>query len=153
MPLWAGGKGGPKLLRLAARHASGWNVVWRFSNDWYRGKLVDVERACEAEGRDPVTFRKTVGLYCLIGGSEAEAREVFERGRAAMPGNAMASDTFEIWCTETLSGTPDMALERVGALEAMGVEEIVLAPWVLPFAIPEPGLLDAAARHLVTARR
>jgi alkanesulfonate monooxygenase SsuD/methylene tetrahydromethanopterin reductase-like flavin-dependent oxidoreductase (luciferase family) len=114
---------------------------------------VDVERACEAEGRDPVTFRKTVGLYCLIGGSEAEAREVFERGRAAMPGTAMASDTFEIWCTETLSGTPDMALERVGALEAMGVEEIVLAPWVLPFAIPEPGLLDAAARHLVTARR
>lgn len=153
MPLWAGGKGGPKLLRLAARYASGWNVVWRFSDDWYRGKLDDITAACEAEGRDPATFRKTVGLYSLVGGDEVAAREAFERGRAAMPGDAMAGDDHATWCAETLSGTPDMALERVAALEAMGVEEIVIAPWVLPFAIPEPALLETTARLVVAAYR
>lgn len=152
-PLWAGGKGGPRLLRLAARYASGWNVVWRFSDEWYRAKLDDIAVACEAEGRDPATFRKTVGLYSLIGRDQDAARDVFERGRAAMPGDAMAGDSYETWCAETLSGTSDMALERVAALEAMGVEEIVIAPWVLPFAIPEPALLEATAQLVVAAYR
>ena len=26
IPVWVGGKGGPRLLRLAARHAAGWNA-------------------------------------------------------------------------------------------------------------------------------
>ena len=29
IPVWVGGKGGPRLLRLIAAHADGWNVVWR----------------------------------------------------------------------------------------------------------------------------
>ena len=29
VPRWVGGKGGPRLLRLVAEHADGWNVVWR----------------------------------------------------------------------------------------------------------------------------
>ena len=31
IPLWLGGKGGPRLLRLAARAATGWNVVGRIA--------------------------------------------------------------------------------------------------------------------------
>ena len=30
-PLLVGGKGGPRLLRLAARSADGWNTVWRWT--------------------------------------------------------------------------------------------------------------------------
>ena len=33
IPVWVGGKGGPRLLRAAARFAHGWNVVWRMSPD------------------------------------------------------------------------------------------------------------------------
>jgi probable F420-dependent oxidoreductase len=153
VPVWVGGKGGPRLLRLAARAATGWNMVWRFSDDWYRGKLDDVAAACEGQGRDPATFRRSVGLYSLLGQDDADAREAFARGKAAMPGDAMRDDTYERWCDETLSGTPDMALARVAALEDMGVEEIVVAPWVLPFAVPEPAQVELFARHVLEPAR
>ena len=29
IPIWVGGKGGPRLLRAAARSGAGWNSVWR----------------------------------------------------------------------------------------------------------------------------
>lgn len=154
IPVWVGGKGGPRLLRAAARHAAGWNVVWRFTDDWYRSKLDDVVAACEAVGRDPATFRRTVGLYALVGEDEQAAREAFARGRAAMPGGAMDDDTYERWCDETLSGTPDRVLARLQRLEDMGVEEVVVSPWVLPFAVPEPDQVELfAARILEPWRR
>ena len=65
IPVWVGGKGGPRLLRLAARHAAGWNVVWRMSPEGYAAKIVDVRAACEAVGRDPATFRLRSGSTAL----------------------------------------------------------------------------------------
>jgi len=149
IPVWVGGKGGPRLLRAAARHATGWNVVWRFTDEWYRGKLDDVAAACETVGRDPASFRRTVGLYALLGEDEAAARAAFERGRAAMPGGAMDTDPYERWCEETLSGTPARSLARLHALDAMGIEEVVVAPWVLPFAIPEPEQVELFAEQVL----
>jgi probable F420-dependent oxidoreductase len=149
IPVWVGGKGGPRLLRAAARHAAGWNVVWRFTDEWYRSKLDDVAAACRAVGRDPATFRRTVGLYSVLGADEDAARAAFERGRTAMPGGAMASDTYETWCDETLSGTPERALARLRTLEGMGVEEVVVAPWVLPFAVPDATQVDLFAERVL----
>jgi probable F420-dependent oxidoreductase len=152
-PVWLGGKGGPRLLGLAARLADGWNAVWRWSPDAYRGKVEDVHRACEAEGRDPATFRLSIGLYSLIGEDQAAARAAFEHGRSAAPGNAMTGDDHASWLTDTLSGTPDQVLERVDAFAALGVEEIVVAPWVLPFAIHEPEQVDLFAEHVIAPSR
>jgi len=153
VPVWVGGKGGPRLLRLAARYAAGWNTVWRFSDAWYRER-VEAARAISAEvGRDPATFRLTVGLYALLGEDEAQARAIFDRGRAAMPGGAMDGDTYEDWCAETLSGTPEQAVERVRSLEVLGVEEIVIAPWVLPFAVPEPELVERFVERVIAPLR
>jgi probable F420-dependent oxidoreductase len=152
-PLWVGGKGGPRLLRLAARLADGWNVVWRMSPDAYAGKVADVRAACEAVGRDPATFGLSVGLYSLIGEDEAAARAAFERGRAAAPGNAMAEEDHETWRADTLSGTPEQVLERVAAFESLGVGEIIVAPWVLPFAIHEPDQVELFAERVIAARR
>jgi probable F420-dependent oxidoreductase len=153
VPVWVGGKGGPRLLRLAARYATGWNVVWRFTDAWYARKVDDVAAACAGVGRDPGTFRRTVGLYALLGEDDADARAAFERGRASMPGGAMDGDTYEGWCDETLSGTPERALARLRSLEAMGVEEVVVAPWVLPFAVPEAGQVDLFAEAVLRPLR
>jgi probable F420-dependent oxidoreductase len=152
-PLWVGGKGGPRLLRLAARLADGWNVVWRMSPDAYAGKVADVRAACEAVGRDPATFGLSVGLYSLIGEDEAAARAAFERGRAAAPGNAMAEEDYDTWRADTLSGTPEQVLERVAAFESLGVGEIIVAPSVLPFAIHEPDQVELFAERVIAARR
>jgi alkanesulfonate monooxygenase SsuD/methylene tetrahydromethanopterin reductase-like flavin-dependent oxidoreductase (luciferase family) len=148
-----GGKGGPRLLRLAARRAAGWNVVWRMSPEAYRAKVEDAWAACADEGRDPGTFGLSVGLYSLIGEDETAARAAFERGRAAAPGDALASEGYGSWRADTLSGTPDEVLERVAAFEDLGVHELIVAPWVLPFAIHEPEQLELFADRVIGGRR
>ena len=81
IPLWVGGKGGPRLLRVAARSASGWNTVWRVAPDAHRAALDGVHAACEEVGRDPGTFRRSIGLYGIAGRTEDDARQTFERAR------------------------------------------------------------------------
>jgi probable F420-dependent oxidoreductase len=152
-PVWVGGKGGPRLLRLAARLADGWNTVWRFSPDAYAAKLADVRAACEAAGRDPATFGLSVGLYSLIGEDEAAARAAFERGRAAAPGDAMVADDYASWRGDTLSGTPEQVLERVAAFGSLGVRELIVSPWVLPFAIHEPEQVELFAERVIAPSR
>jgi probable F420-dependent oxidoreductase len=153
LPLWLGGKGGPRLLGLAARLADGWNMVWRISPEAYAPKVADVRAVCDAEDRDPATFGLSVGLYSLMGEDEAAARAAFERGRAAAPGNAMAADDYETWQADTLSGTPEQVLERVTAFESLGVREIIVAPWVLPFAIHEPEQVELFAERVIAPSR
>jgi alkanesulfonate monooxygenase SsuD/methylene tetrahydromethanopterin reductase-like flavin-dependent oxidoreductase (luciferase family) len=54
---------GPRMLRLTARHADAWNTAWfGVPDDRLRQRLTDFEAALEAEGRDPATLRRTVGL-------------------------------------------------------------------------------------------
>jgi probable F420-dependent oxidoreductase len=151
IPVWVGGKGGPRLLRLAARHADGWNAVWRWTPEAYGERAGAARLACVSEGRDPATFRFSVGLYCLVGETDQAFRAVFDRGKAAMPGDAMREETEESWLADTLSGTPEQVIERVRAFEAVGVEEIVVAPWVLPFSVPEPEIVDLFAEQVLTA--
>ena len=153
IPLWVGGRGGPRLLRLAASRARGWNVVWRMSPDAYAAKVADVHAACETAGRDPSTFGLSVGLYGLNGDDEDQARSAFERGRAAFPGGAMAAERWESWRADTLSGSPEQILERIGAFEALGVHELVLSPWVLPFAIHEPDQVERFAERVIAPLR
>jgi probable F420-dependent oxidoreductase len=153
LTLWVGGKGGPRLLRLAARLADGWNAVWRMSPEVYAGKVADVRAACDAAGRDPDSFGLSVGLYSLIGEDEAAARAAFERGRAAAPGTAMATDDHETWRADTLSGTPEQVLERIAAFESLGVREIIVSPWVLPFAIHEPEQVELFAERVIAPSR
>lgn len=58
--------GGPKMMRLAARYADAWNW-WNWgvegSLDALRPKVEELERACQEEGRDPATLRRTVDVY------------------------------------------------------------------------------------------
>ncbi len=149
VPLWLGSKGGPRSLAQAARYADGWNTVWRWSPDAYAAVAASADAACERVGRDPASLRRSVGLYTLIGDDDAELGSVFERGRAAMPGNAMAAESVASWCADTLSGTPDRIIERVEAFASAGVEELIVSPWVLPFALIEPEQIERFAERVI----
>jgi probable F420-dependent oxidoreductase len=153
IPVWVGGKGGPRLLRLAARYADGWNSVWRWTPETFGERAAAAREACSLEGRDPATLRLSVGLYSLLGEDDGSYAAAFERGRSAMPGDALRSETPATWRADTLSGTPEQVIDRVRAFEAIGVEEIVVAPWVLPFSIPEPEMVDLFAERVLPAFR
>lgn len=153
VPLWLGAKGGDRALALAARHADGWNTVWRWSPAAYAERAAAAGRACETVGRDPATLRRSVGLHALIAQDDRALRAVFERGRAAMPGGALDGEALEGWCADTLSGTPEQVIERVHAFADLGVTELIVSPWVLPFAIPEPEILDLFAEGVIAPLR
>jgi probable F420-dependent oxidoreductase len=153
VPVWVGGKGGERLLRLAASYAHGWNAAWRWTPDGFARRAAAAREACERVGRDPSSFHLSVGLYSLVGESEGAFRDVFRRARASMPGDALRDDTETTWLADTLSGTPDRVIDRVRLFEAIGVEEIVVAPWVLPFSLPEPEQLDLVAERVLAPLR
>jgi len=148
-PIWLGSKGGDRALRLAARYADGWNTVWRWAPDAYAKRVTAGRRTCRRAGRDPDTLRLSIGLYSLVAEDEAGLRSIFEDARASFPGNAMRDETLESWRADTLSGTPDLVIERVRAFEAIGVEELIISPWVLPFAVPRPELLELFAEQVI----
>jgi alkanesulfonate monooxygenase SsuD/methylene tetrahydromethanopterin reductase-like flavin-dependent oxidoreductase (luciferase family) len=66
-PVLVGGKGGPRLLRLAARYADGWNAAWRWTVEAYAARAAAAREACEREGRDPAGFRLSLGLFAVAG--------------------------------------------------------------------------------------
>ena len=148
IPVWVGGKGGPRLLRAAARWARGWNVVWRMPLGAYGAALDGVRAACDATGRDPATFGLSVGLYGIAGRTEDEARATFERARAAFPGDAMADETWASWRADTLSGSLEQIRERADAFAALGVSDLVVSPWTLPFTVIESSQVDLFAEAL-----
>jgi probable F420-dependent oxidoreductase len=152
-PIWLGGKGGDRLLSLVARFADGWNTVWRRTIDDYRANLDGVRRACDAADRDPDTFRRSVGLYALVAEDERGVTALLDEARDGFPGDALRDETLETWCADTLSGTPEQVIDRVRAFEDLGVEEIIVAPSVLPFAVPHPEVLELFAQAVIQPLR
>lgn len=58
---------GPKMLRLTARYADGWNWWTSTGTDLspLRTIVEELERACEETDRDPSTLRRSIDLYSL----------------------------------------------------------------------------------------
>jgi len=149
IPIWAGGKGGPRLLAAAARWAHGWNTVWRMTPEAYAEAVDAVRDACARAGRDPDAFALSIGLYGTVGRTEADARAAFERARATFPGDAMRDETWGSWRDDTLSGSIEQVRGRAEAFAALGVTDIIVSPWALPFTIAEPEQVDLFAEALV----
>jgi len=53
----------PRMLRLTARYADAWNTAWfGLPDERLRQRLANMQAALRAEGRDPATLRRTVGM-------------------------------------------------------------------------------------------
>jgi alkanesulfonate monooxygenase SsuD/methylene tetrahydromethanopterin reductase-like flavin-dependent oxidoreductase (luciferase family) len=50
-PIWIGGRGGSKIIRVIAKHADGWNISGISTVEEYIEKLLVLEKACLALGR------------------------------------------------------------------------------------------------------
>jgi alkanesulfonate monooxygenase SsuD/methylene tetrahydromethanopterin reductase-like flavin-dependent oxidoreductase (luciferase family) len=81
-PLWIGGSGERKTLRVAARHADVWNIPGGDPAEAARLSGV-LDDHCAAVGRDPRTIRRSVGVRYFPEAPERTletARAMIERG-------------------------------------------------------------------------
>jgi alkanesulfonate monooxygenase SsuD/methylene tetrahydromethanopterin reductase-like flavin-dependent oxidoreductase (luciferase family) len=74
LPLWVGGSGERRTLRIVAEHADGWNT-FLMAEDEYRHKLDVLAGHCADVGRDPEDIRRQVVIRAILGETEAEAEE------------------------------------------------------------------------------
>jgi alkanesulfonate monooxygenase SsuD/methylene tetrahydromethanopterin reductase-like flavin-dependent oxidoreductase (luciferase family) len=112
-PIMVGGTG-PKMLRLAARYADGWNVS-STGIAGYRRLAEAFERACAEVGRDPATVRRSWGGGCVCAPTQAEVdRLAGERYRSDDP------DDFNF------VGTPEQLVEQMRPFIDLGVDYFML---------------------------
>jgi F420-dependent oxidoreductase-like protein len=111
LPSWIGGGGEKVTLRIAARHADGWNVPF-ISPDDYGRKVGVLDAHCERERRDPaeITRAVNVGLAWREGDLEAQFGAIANFVR---PG--------------VLTGSVQEVVDRVGAYGDAGAEWVILA--------------------------
>ena len=147
-PVWVGGRG-DRLLDVVARHADGWNTVWAWDFDDYRQRLVILERACIAAGRDPATVTRSVGLYALVGEDEGDLRRRFEHMASAAPPGVLARVGLDDWRRGRLVGTVAEVREKVEAWAELGVTSLIVGLGALPFSVTDAGDLELVAAAVI----
>jgi probable F420-dependent oxidoreductase len=152
-PIWIGAKGGDRALRLAARHADGWNTVWRWTPQTYAERVRRAREICEEEGRDPSSLRLSLGLYTIVGADPRDLGARFRAIQRAMPAGVLEGETLDTFAADTLTGTPSQVLDRLGRFAEIGVEEVIVAPAPLPFAIPDPSIPEMLAAEVFPEAR
>jgi probable F420-dependent oxidoreductase len=148
-PIWIGGKGGDRVLRLAARLGAGWNTVWRWTPERYGERVEVLQRVCEKEGRDPGSVRQSVGLYTLVGEDDRDLVARFRALQRWTPGGALDGELLDDYGRDTLTGTPSTCLERLVEFSTCGVEEVIVAAASLPFAVYDWSMLDLIAEAMI----
>jgi len=148
-PVWIGGKGGPRIARIVAEHAEGWNVVWVQAPDGYRARLEILEKVCAAAGRDPASVRRSIGLSTLLGTDREDLAARYAALQRWAPGGALDGTPLDDWAAERLVGTPESCAARIHAFAELGVEEIIVGPGSLPFSLYDDEQLDLIAGELL----
>lgn len=100
---------GPKMLRLTARYADGWNVS-STGIERYRALVAEFERACAEVGRDPATVRRSWGGGCVCAPTAAQVK------RLAGTRYLSTADDFN------LVGTPMQLIEQMRPFIDLGVD-------------------------------
>ncbi len=123
-PLILGGRGGPRSLRLAARHADEYNAVMATAEELAETRR-KLDAACETEGRDPATLPLSMMTGWIVGGDEADLLD--RAGRLAeWQGEAGDARAFlDAQPDSWIVGTAAEAIERARELEAAGVKRIM----------------------------
>jgi F420-dependent oxidoreductase-like protein len=118
LPIWVGGSGEKRTLRIAARYADGWNVPF-VSPETVAHKRNVLADHCAAVGRDPSEIRTAVNVG-LCPDDDALQAQFGGLAEGVRPG--------------VLMGSPDQLVDRIGEYVEAGVDQINIAmraPWQL----------------------
>jgi F420-dependent oxidoreductase-like protein len=139
LPIWIGGTGEKRTLRMAAQHADGWNAAY-VGAERYRELNAVADRWCESEGRDPKTLRRSVNLIFALTSDGTDVTEV-----VAQQGFGPAAPFL---VDGALGGSIDDVVERVMQYVSAGADEVNIAlraPW-------DEAMLDAYLELLPAIR-
>ena len=124
LPLILGAKGGPRSLRIGARHADEYNTVMSTAEE-----VADLRRrldeACEKEGRDPATLPLSMMTGWLVG---ADRDELVDRASrlAEWKGEGGDGEAFIAGLRQsTILGTVEEAVEQLQELKEAGLTRIM----------------------------
>jgi alkanesulfonate monooxygenase SsuD/methylene tetrahydromethanopterin reductase-like flavin-dependent oxidoreductase (luciferase family) len=124
LPLILGGRGGPRSLRLAARHADEYNTVMSTPAEIAEIRA-GLDRACEAEGRDPATLPLSMMTGWLVGAGRDELLDRAAR-LSRWKGQGEDGEAFLAGLRESaIRGTTEEAIEQLRELEAAGLDRIM----------------------------
>ena len=135
VPLLVGGKGGPRIMRIVAEAADGWNVVWQMTPQQYEDKLGVLKAACARAGRDPSEIRLSIGLSTILAPTESALEDRYRRLQRWAPGGALDAVSLDEWAQGRLVGSLERAADAVRAFAALGVREVILGPANTSFSI------------------
>ncbi len=156
--VFVGGKG-DRLITTAVRHADGWNMSWLGSFDAYRERVQFAHAACERERRDPLTFRRSVGVYLLAGSDDRDANRRFERLIDRTPSgvlrraNGNSAVSWEEFRRDKVAGAKSEVIERLGDLESLGVEEVIVGLGAVPFQVADIEDVEFVGAEIASAFR
>ncbi len=111
MPIWVGGGGEKRTLKIAARYADGWNVPFVSPEEFARKRSV-LRDHCAAVDRDPSTIRCAVNVG--LAWTEQSLQSQF--------GNI--ADLVRNGC---LTGSDEEVLDRIGEYVAAGADQVNIA--------------------------
>lgn len=111
MPIWVGGGGEKRTLKIAAKYADAWNVPF-VSPDAFAQKRAVLHQHCESIGRDPKELKCAVNLG--IAWTEESLRTQFgELAERVRPG--------------VLTGSEQQVVDRIGEFVEAGADQVNLA--------------------------
>jgi alkanesulfonate monooxygenase SsuD/methylene tetrahydromethanopterin reductase-like flavin-dependent oxidoreductase (luciferase family) len=128
LPIWIGGVGEKKTLRIVARHADGWNTAYIDPAEFARLSAV-LDGWCATEKREPQAIRRGVNLLFNMSTSQAESQSTLEAIKAQW------GPAFDRVSGGALLGTPDAAVARILEYVQAGAQDINIAlraPWNAP---------------------
>ncbi|MFT7305312.1 MAG: F420-dependent oxidoreductase-like protein [Candidatus Azotimanducaceae bacterium] len=125
LPIWIGGLGEKKTLKLVAKHADGWNAAYTSVDNFKRLSGV-LDEWCEKQNRDPATLKRSINLTFNLGMTEKEVDQQHEQLIENWGPAAKRIENGALLCT------PDEAPERINAYRDAGADMInvaLRAPW------------------------
>ncbi|MFP6814272.1 MAG: TIGR03560 family F420-dependent LLM class oxidoreductase [Pseudomonadales bacterium] len=125
LPIWIGGVGEKRTLKLVADFADGWNAAYLSPQEFARVNEV-LNHWCEDESRDPSSLKRAVNVMFNLGMDDNDLKRQHESFSADW--GEMAGRVAE----GALLCTPDRAVDRILEYVAAGADEINIAlraPW------------------------
>lgn len=125
LPIWIGGIGEKRTLKLVADYADGWNAAYLSPEEFGRVNEV-LNHWCEDENRDPASLKRAANVTFNLGLSEQEVAQQRQRLQDDWGSAAGRIENGALLCT------PDRAVERMMEYARAGADEInvaLRAPW------------------------